>query len=380
MRVYILSSENNFPYALRLLSNIENIDIVYDAIESEDVYLSYSLMKRNMELADVVFAIIDDKYKEERLLQFGVDFAMHHNKKKLFIPVIVGKCEVPADLHNVRCYDYDNEFHVKEITNLIRGLIKKTNKKPFLRDYSKHAKIFGLLFALISTLLVLYPFSYEIYNLLYLLDIITGVFFVFSLVLYLLDKNKSRSNNELTIYSKELSEAIKSKKIDNFEKPSDDDSKQSIDALKLMQINLKNIKRFYKWSQDQAVAAFVFAVSLCILGFLLITTAVILPMITELSLELSLIPAVGGVVTELIAGTALIVYRQSILQLNHYHEALHEDERFLSSVALLENLSTIDKQDDMLQEIIRSEIQMNVLTSINGTGKIKSSNDNTKKA
>ena len=42
-------------------------------------------------------------------------------------------------------------------------------------------------------------------------------------------------------------------------------------------------------------------------------------------------PAVGGAITEVIAGTALIVYRNSLSQLNHYHKALHEDERFLSS-------------------------------------------------
>lgn len=61
-----------------------------------------------------------------------------------------------------------------------------------------------------------------------------------------------------------------------------------------------------------------------------------------------------------IAGTALVVYRNSLLQLNHYHKALHEDERFLSSVNLLGKFSTVEVQDDMLREIIRSEIQMNL--------------------
>lgn len=41
-------------------------------------------------------------------------------------------------------------------------------------------------------------------------------------------------------------------------------------------------------------------------------------------------------------------------------KALHEDERFLSSVNLLGKFSTVEAQDDMLREIIRSEIQMNL--------------------
>ena len=56
----------------------------------------------------------------------------------------------------------------------------------------------------------------------------------------------------------------------------------------------------------------------------------------------------------------MVVYRNSLSQLNHYHKALHEDERFLSSVNLLGKFSTVEAQDDMLREIIRSEIQMNL--------------------
>ena len=88
--------------------------------------------------------------------------------------------------------------------------------------------------------------------------------------------------------------------------------------------------------------------------------AILFPYVFRLSLQMSIIPAIGGVITELIAGTALVVYRNSLSQLNHYHKALHEDERFLSSVNLLGKFSSVETQDDMLREIIRSEIQMNL--------------------
>ena len=118
-------------------------------------------------------------------------------------------------------------------------------------------------------------------------------------------------------------------------------------------INLEDIKEFYTWSQKQAKASFILAVSMCISGFVLMVVAILLPVVFRLSFQMSIIPAVGGAITEVIAGTALS-------QLNHYHKALHEDERFLSSVNLLGKFSTVEARDDMLREIIRSEIQMNL--------------------
>ena len=76
--------------------------------------------------------------------------------------------------------------------------------------------------------------------------------------------------------------------------------------------------------------------------------AILLPVVFRLSFQMSIIPAVGGAITEVIAGTALIVYRNSLSQLNHYHKALHG------------KFSTVEARDDMLREIIRSEIQMNL--------------------
>ncbi|MBP3315836.1 MAG: hypothetical protein J6M03_08440 [Clostridia bacterium] len=127
-----------------------------------------------------------------------------------------------------------------------------------------------------------------------------------------------------------------------------------------MLVNLEDIKQFYTWSQKQAKASFILAVVTCVAGFLLMCVSVILPIVCNLQFEIAIIPAIGGALTELIAGTSLIVYKSSLKQLNHYHKALHEDERFLSSVNLVEKFSNIEAQDDMLKEIIRSEIQMNL--------------------
>ena len=167
---------------------------------------------------------------------------------------------------------------------------------------------------------------------------------------------------EIESYSRRLKRAIvpEESKQGRNNKSGNEETKKEIDALGRMMINLEDIKEFYTWSQKQAKASFILAVSMCVSGFVLMVAAILLPVVFRLSFQMSIIPAVGGVITEVIAGTALVVYRNSLLQLNHYHKALHEDERFLSSVNLLGKFSTVEVQDDMLREIIRSEIQMNL--------------------
>ena len=182
---------------------------------------------------------------------------------------------------------------------------------------------------------------------------------------------------EIEAYSRRLKRAIVPEEIkrNGQNDLKGEDTKKEIDALGRMMINLEDIKEFYTWSQKQAKASFILAVAMCISGFVLMIAAVVLPVVFKLSFEMSIIPAVGGIITELIAGTALVVYRNSLSQLNHYHKALHEDERFLSSVNLLGKFSTVEAQDDMLREIIRSEIQMN-LAGLQEDENIKLSNSN----
>ena len=199
-----------------------------------------------------------------------------------------------------------------------------------------------------------------------LLGFITIVISVFTLITSYLSIMRRRwqedDEEEIESYSRRLKKAIVPDEIKIVEQENSEnkEKKKEIDALGRMMINLEDIKEFYTWSQKQAKASFILAVVMCIFGFALMIAAIVLPVVFRLSFQMSIIPAVGGVITELIAGTALVVYRNSLSQLNHYHKALHEDERFLSSVNLLGKFSTVEAQDDMLREIIRSEIQMNL--------------------
>ncbi len=135
---------------------------------------------------------------------------------------------------------------------------------------------------------------------------------------------------------------------------------RSMNAIERMLINLEDINQYYKWSQDQARSAFRLARALCVAGFVFLIIGAVLPAVFGLGTEASIVLAVGGAITELVAGTALIVYKSSLTQLNHYHDALHEDERFLSSVSLIDRFSTPEKQDEILAQIVRTELDMNL--------------------
>ena len=168
-------------------------------------------------------------------------------------------------------------------------------------------------------------------------------------------RNRIREREEIELYSSRLEQAIV---IDNPPLNGEPNPKEEINTLGLMQINLRDIKEFYTWSQKQAVASFVLAVVMCIAGFLLISISIGISFNTQLNSNTTFISAAGGVITELIAGTALVVYRSSMQQLNYFHKALHEDQRFLSSVNLVDKFSSIEIQDNMLREIVRTQMKM----------------------
>lgn len=170
---------------------------------------------------------------------------------------------------------------------------------------------------------------------------------------------KDKDINEVKQYSEKLKRTI----IDSNYHTVTEQGKARIvkdndenDALNLMLVNMEEIKAYYTLSKTQAKDSFRLSVWMCILGFILLVAAVILPFLTSGKYEVSIITAIGGAIVEIIAGTSLFIYKNSLSQLNHYYESLHDNERFLSTVNLVRKLSP-EKQDEMYIEIIRSGIK-----------------------
>ena len=348
--------------------------------------VNFDIQKR-IECADIILVIVDENFTENislnEELQLALD-SIKKNKNQILFLIVTNNAVVPAFLEGMRYFKCDSRSKndickVKEEIekvlnhkkyNIKKGVLKKSYSKTFSMIILTLAiEMFAMLFV------VLYfeerPFNMggiednDIFTM--SIGMISAMLALVALITSYLSIMKRRwqedDKEEIESYSRRLQKAIvpEEAKQGGQESSANKETKKEIDALGRMMINLEDIKEFYTWSQKQAKASFILAVSMCILGFILMIFAIFLPIIFSLSFQMSLVPALGGVITELVAGTALAVYKKSLVQLNHYHKALHEDERFLSSVNLLGKFSTIEAQDDMLREIIRSEIQMNLI-------------------
>lgn len=125
-------------------------------------------------------------------------------------------------------------------------------------------------------------------------------------------------------------------------------------------MNWDQMKGYYDISKAQAKTAFRWAIFFCFIGIMIILLAVLSPVIPlYANSQTPLVPiigAIGGAVTELFAGTILVVYSKSLSQMNLYHQALSEYQSYLSRVNLVSKLSTVEKRDAMYEKIIENEL------------------------
>lgn len=385
MNAYIIAAYENFSFAERLLEDIRDIRILSTRpMENEAWNTIISAVQKKINIADVVFVIIDKNFFANLNLIEELSFAISRVRKKIIL-IVLDEATVPTDLQGslyIRCSKNGEDLNQAKLK--IQSFLehRRYNVQKRSQGNLSSTSIQSLAICVLSvlsvlvTLLTLYYKNERMWTLTsvpVLNAIILVTLGTLLISYYSIMKRRWQEDNEeeIEFYSRRLQKAISIEKSQTGISPSvNNDTKKEIDALGRMLINLEDIKEFYTWSQKQAKASFILAVAMCIFGFSLMTVAVLLPVVFSLEFELSIIPAIGGVTTELVAGTALVVYKHSLLQLNHYHKALHEDERFLSSVNLLGKFSSIEAQDEMLREIIRSEIEMNT-ASLKNTGDIK---------
>lgn len=379
MKFYILAAPDYIPFAKNLVNNIKNAKII--ANTSIGISSKENLMYK-LDVADVILAIIDDKFSNSQYLNIELQLSkeiVEENKSKILLPIVLNKATVPSCIQNalyISC-DINSQKDIANIKMTIEKIllswqhdIKQTEKNM---NKTKTTSIIILtlaieMFAMFFVYLSKYSSSSSIHIEKFTPLLVTVVISLSILTLttsylsIMRSRWKEDDEKEITSYSSRLKKAMVQEYISDIKQENIDiqENKNEIDALGRMMINLEDIKEFYTWSQKQAKASFILAVVMCVLGFVLMIIAIVLPIIFRLNFQMSIIPAIGGIITDLIAGTALVVYRNSLSQLNHYHKALHEDERFLSSVNLLGKFSSLQLQDDMLQEIIKSEIQMNL--------------------
>lgn len=141
-----------------------------------------------------------------------------------------------------------------------------------------------------------------------------------------------------------------------------------------LKFNWKQMKGYYDISKKQAKTSFAWAIIICFLGISMIIFAALSPLIPHFASEDSLVQiigSIGGAVVELFAGTILIVYIKTLSQMNIYHKALSEYQRYLSCINLVSKIRNKEKQDELYEAIIREEMKKSIDINENDLKPIK---------
>lgn len=131
------------------------------------------------------------------------------------------------------------------------------------------------------------------------------------------------------------------------------------DIIAQMFDNNNEIKEYFRISKSQAKSSFWFSVIACIVGVFMLGLAIYGAIVVS-NLQIAIIGTISGAITEVISGTVLWVHNQSALQLNHYYDALHQNEKFLSAINVADKLSD-EKREEMYIEIIRKQIETHAI-------------------
>lgn len=375
MKIFVITSvENNFIAEKMLADAIGAIPVHSYQLQGKAGSISFA-ERREMIQADCFLPIVDSKFLQSTDLMLELKTALDytHKLKKPIYPVLLGDFQIPEELENQSCIRIDGTpdsiLSAKEKIEKIcaRGVENTAYLTKKSDNTSSRLLIAAIILLSLSILLFYLGKFLRAAPFLYVIPALTGFLGVISFVLYFLrlnDERRQRSYRDEYIYLQKLEEKIVSENPPSSAgkgKPNSAPKKNEINALGFMTVNLSNIEKYYKWSTKQARMAFGLALGFCISGLLIFAMAVLLPTVFKTNIGVAIITAIAGGIVELFAGTALVVYKSSVEQLNYYHKALHEDERFLSSVNLLGEFSTTDKKDEVLHEIIKSEISMNTM-------------------
>lgn len=123
----------------------------------------------------------------------------------------------------------------------------------------------------------------------------------------------------------------------------------SKDVIDLMINNVSELREYYVISKRQANRAFSSTLIVCVLGFIVFVAGIVANILSNQNIMLY--TTISGSIIEIISGLFFVLYRNTIVQLNLYHERLGATEKYLTAMQLAEKASP-DKRDDLYRYII----------------------------
>lgn len=98
------------------------------------------------------------------------------------------------------------------------------------------------------------------------------------------------------------------------------------------------------------------SVGCAIIGVVMLIVSIGVVFLNE-RIEITIITAISGATTELVSGIVLWIHNKSAMQLNFYYNSLHENEKFLSAIKMVDRIEDKNKKEQMYEEIIKAQIR-----------------------
>lgn len=127
------------------------------------------------------------------------------------------------------------------------------------------------------------------------------------------------------------------------------DTFKSNDIIELMLKNVRELREYYVISKRQATNAFSASLLVCFLGFVIYITGIIA--FVSSGENALLLTTIAGTIVEVISGLFFWLYRQTLAQLNIYHQRLGTTEKYLTAIRLADKMGE-DKHDNTYWHII----------------------------
>lgn len=144
---------------------------------------------------------------------------------------------------------------------------------------------------------------------------------------------------------------IETEEIKNAVNTTIENIKDSETVIDLMIKNVAELREYYIISKQQANKAFSSALLICFLGFVVFISGIIISYFN--SQNIIVYTTIAGSIVEVVSGLFFLLYKNSIEQLNIYHERLGTTEKYLTAIQLVEKMSQ-EKRDESYKFLMES--------------------------
>ena len=145
----------------------------------------------------------------------------------------------------------------------------------------------------------------------------------------------------------------------------EEQDKREKDVLELMFKNNKEIAEYFEISKRQEKFSYIVSIGCAIIGAVILFSSIGVIFFNK-GIEITVVTIIGGSITELVSGVVLWIHNKSAMQLNFYYNSLHENEKFLSAINMVDRLKNDGQKDQMYMEIIKAQIRAREENKENG--------------